>query len=240
MERSAIHEKDPYREGNDYGFDYGTGHGLLNAVTAVVSSLKERMISNLKLSAMCSENPQIQRSWVIRNPNDFDVVADWYVACSSQHGTLVVPANADTFLTTTPVRWGANIAVLKWPGRYGMPRFDIGVSTRAKCPANIAARTDGSALVAEAKLSELGDDELFNLYPNPAQNDLTVSFLVDGSEDFNIQLIDATGKVCYDHKITFNDSGIEQHLDLANLSKGVYVLKAQSSSRNIVKKFVKE
>lgn len=37
------------------------------------------IVSDLDLTSMCSENPDLMRRWRVNNPNDFDVAVEWDV-----------------------------------------------------------------------------------------------------------------------------------------------------------------
>ena len=62
----------------------------------------------------------------------------------------------------------------------------------------------------------------FNVYPNPASEIINVDYpeVVDGT--FEIQIIDANGKLVMNR--VFKDTNGEQ-LDVSNLKKGLYMVK---------------
>lgn len=64
----------------------------------------------------------------------------------------------------------------------------------------------------------------FHLYPNPATDKLNISFTVETTQDINIRLADATGKLVYtENEKAFNGT-YEKSLNLSQMAKGIYFL----------------
>ena len=61
-------------------------------------------------------------------------------------------------------------------------------------------------------------------YPNPAQNNLTVSFSSDVNEMYSIQMFDMTGRIVLDETNASNVGINKQELNLQNISNGLYNL----------------
>lgn len=66
----------------------------------------------------------------------------------------------------------------------------------------------------------------FSVYPNPTSGQTSVKLNIDRSSDVKLKVMDITGRVVFTQEsyLTAGDHNIK--LDLANLSKGVYVLSA--------------
>jgi len=79
-------------------------------------------------------------------------------------------------------------------------------------------------------------NDIFNIYPNPANNSIFIKFNNVNTTDENlITLIDLTGKVIITKKT--NNTGIIE-IDSQNLSNGVYFVKLTNATLNIVSKVV--
>lgn len=64
----------------------------------------------------------------------------------------------------------------------------------------------------------------FHLYPNPATDKLNISFTVETTQDINIRLADATGKLVFaENEKAFNGT-YEKSLNLSQMAKGIYFL----------------
>lgn len=73
----------------------------------------------------------------------------------------------------------------------------------------------------------------FSVYPNPASSTLNIS-----SREFDtykVSVLDVTGKVMSNN----NYSGLENHVDISNLSNGIYFLTVNSGDKTQTIKFIK-
>lgn len=77
---------------------------------------------------------------------------------------------------------------------------------------------------------------VFQLYPNPTNNKLTISIL-DNKENLSVQILDITGKQIYN--IVLNQIGnIKEEFNFEAFSEGVYFVKFTSSNRVETKQIV--
>ncbi len=76
-----------------------------------------------------------------------------------------------------------------------------------------------------------------NIYPNPANNDLTVITNTSNTES-NIEIINSIGQTIYTTKIPQGQNSI--HINLTDYSAGIYYIKIQNTEMNVVKKLIKE
>ncbi len=67
---------------------------------------------NLILTSMCSDEPEAQRRWRVRNPNNKAVEYTWSLVGSGQQGTLNAEPGDSFFFTTTEA--GANTLKITW------------------------------------------------------------------------------------------------------------------------------
>ena len=76
-------------------------------------------VQDLLLTAMCSNDPAVERRWRARNPNPFPVYATYKVFARPEEGAFVIPANTDLFFFT---RLRANPVFLRWVDHDGIRR----------------------------------------------------------------------------------------------------------------------
>ena len=80
----------------------------------------------------------------------------------------------------------------------------------------------------------------FNLYPNPAQNEVNVAFNSPQSETVTVRIFDMVGKVVRTTEVGVNTGDNKFSFDLADLTKGIYFIELNSSSERLVKKLILE
>jgi hypothetical protein len=85
------------------------------------------------------------------------------------------------------------------------------------------------------------DNENFsnlNVYPNPTESNLKISFNLDQKQSFETKLISVTGEVVYSE--TANDflGNYSNTIDVSKLAKGVYFLNLTSDTESVNKKVV--
>lgn len=85
-----------------------------------------------------------------------------------------------------------------------------------------------------ASIATQNKTNTFEIYPNPANNVLTVN--LNNYKNAQIQVIDITGKIV----LTTNTTQTKNALDVANLTKGVYFIKIISNNQSTTKQFVKD
>jgi hypothetical protein len=82
-----------------------------------------------------------------------------------------------------------------------------------------------------------GFDQLM-VYPNPAENLLNISFLVEENQSLEVRLISATGKVIYSENAKDFSGYYVNTIDLSGFSKGVYFLSLTNDNGTVNKKVV--
>lgn len=87
------------------------------------------------------------------------------------------------------------------------------------------------------------NDEIFNnlsIYPNPAHEQLNISFISTQSKQVAISLVNMTGIAVYSEIINSRQSAFIESIDISNLAKGVYILRLHSDEKELVRKIVIE
>jgi hypothetical protein len=85
--------------------------------------------------------------------------------------------------------------------------------------------------VVTSACPRLGDASIqLQVYPNPANEYINVSFIVDETQQVKISLRDAAGRVVYNEATDAVAGFNNLQIDLSNLSKGVYFVQLQTAS----------
>ncbi len=85
-------------------------------------------------------------------------------------------------------------------------------------------------------IEEFELSERWQIYPNPANDAVTITPPVTTDQPATLQLLSLTGQLLRQEEITLSDS---YRLNLAELTPGVYLLRIQSDQFRIIKKIVK-
>jgi hypothetical protein len=83
--------------------------------------------------------------------------------------------------------------------------------------------------------SEEDEYVLFNIYPNPVQMNLILSFEKESSARKLIEIVDITGRLIY--KLQSNRQQI--NLDISKWNLGTYLCRVSDSKRSFTQKFIK-
>lgn len=91
---------------------------------------------------------------------------------------------------------------------------------------------NGSTRTAPASVLDLSKSFGLNVYPNPAQSEITVAFDNKDNADINIQVLSIEGKVLAEHSISSPAIGInKEQIDINHISSGNYFLKITQDSK---------
>lgn len=88
-------------------------------------------------------------------------------------------------------------------------------------------------------VNETSSPEGLNIYPNPANEQINVTFKNTNDEMYSINLISITGKTVYTSNISDNN-WVKTTVDVSNLPAGIYVLNIKSASHFTTKRIVVE
>jgi hypothetical protein len=84
-----------------------------------------------------------------------------------------------------------------------------------------------------ANVSNINYFENLNIYPNPNNGKLNVSFLTSHLSDVKIQIYTNLGQIVFNNKYTKNKNNFNQKIDLSNLSNGIYLIKITDGLRSV-------
>jgi len=97
-------------------------------------------------------------------------------------------------------------------------------------------RNDSCLNVSDKVTLVLGQEEGFYIYPNPVSDFTELVWSLNFSGDKTVEVIDATGKLCFKTKLMKNS--INYKLDTRKLSNGVYVIRVINDGRSFYQKMV--
>ena len=78
----------------------------------------------------------------------------------------------------------------------------------------------------------------FNVYPNPANDHATVAFTTGSEDNYNIRLIDVTGRIIQATNYTSVIGENQYQLNLSSVAKGVYTIILQNGTTLLQSKIV--
>lgn len=78
------------------------------------------------------------------------------------------------------------------------------------------------------------------IYPNPANEEIEVSYFVEKEQKIQIDLVDITGKVIQSKEVKGKGQIIKEKFMIKNQSSGQYFINIKSNNRSISKRFYKE
>lgn len=88
-------------------------------------------------------------------------------------------------------------------------------------------------------LSFNDDEQILNLYPNPAYDQLSLFLQLSGEQNVVFSIMDITGKTLYQHQ-SFLMNGIHKlTFYIQSLSQGVYAIQIKTKKHTFVHKFIK-
>ncbi|MFT4661185.1 MAG: hypothetical protein ACI8XB_001457 [Patiriisocius sp.] len=114
---------------------------------------------------------------------------------------------------------GGTTYYIEWDDRWNAGEFDWYIST----PIGIAD--------IESSNNGVG------LYPNPAQDQLNLSFVVEEKSDVAIEIFDMSGKMIFSELRNRPAGALVEEIDISTLSSGLYVVKLNVDGDEVTKKF---
>ena len=77
------------------------------------------------------------------------------------------------------------------------------------------------------------------IYPNPAQDYLTMTLEVEQKEDISVKIYNAMGQMVKNDVLTEQSGRVTYNIDVQGLAKGVYMLQVTIGNDSINKKIIK-
>ena len=155
-----------------------SGNEATATFTVKFEQASEKEVLALNLTSVCSDDPDQQLRWRIRNPNDFEVAVTWQVYGSAQSGTVTAPPGDSFFFTQTEP--GPNTTIIRWKDEDGRTKQKVKASGKVSCQPTTA---EPSLLV----------------YPTVVEDVLTIE--VDGPSEGELLIFDSRLRLQYRRKV---------------------------------------
>lgn len=94
--------------------------------------------------------------------------------------------------------------------------------------------------VVTSGIEELGMLSGLNLFPNPTENELNLSFNIEENQAVEITFLDLTGKVVKTTRVNAAIGSNQVHMNTSELSSGVYFLHVKTGSAQKALQFIKQ
>ena len=89
-------------------------------------------------------------------------------------------------------------------------------------------------------LNNLNGATQLQVFPNPTQDNITISYPCNSAGELQIKISNTTGQVVYTETVNCTENNTVQHtIDLSNFSPGVYFVDLLLNDQHVVKKVVK-
>jgi len=75
--------------------------------------------------------------------------------------------------------------------------------------------------------------ELFEVYPNPANNLLSIKSHVNADLEVQMEIVDALGKIVFRNTLHFKKGKNETQINVSNMANGVYTMKLKTDKGNV-------
>jgi hypothetical protein len=252
LSANTWHMENLYPAGYTTDFNFNTGYGFIRADKAVgVVKFPNVYIKDLRLTAICSDNPGTTRNWKVSNPNPFPVEADWQLIGASQHGSILVQPGDTTF--STPAQYFRNtalpsIVILDWQDNFEFPRFDLAYSTRAVCGKDAVSEINSDRTISgqanvfpgSGAATDLapGKGAIASVYPNPSPGIFKLYLSMPGQGSTNVELFSTDGKRLQAQRVAQTNGVID--VDASGYRPGIYLLKVSQEGFEKTIKLIKQ
>jgi hypothetical protein len=85
-------------------------------------------------------------------------------------------------------------------------------------------------------INEIDANNTLSIYPNPANDFITISLVAESAEATTIYIINALGEIVLTEQATSSNTT----LNTSNLTNGIYFVKIESKNSSAIKKFIKQ
>ena len=255
---------------NTSGYDQLTGHGRINTdyaltkmmlptyfikhsggqasplqtTAAGIQVVLANNINGVAAGTYFADRHQVTYTFIdIFSPTQ-TVISHWPRYSSSVGVSAANPITGDTWFTYTPTI-NQNVASVTTTTFCWYITTNIsGQAINKWIPAPPSQlKTSYSLYVKDNAVTGLDENELandFSVYPNPTNNQIIVNYNLTSSENANLIVYDATGKIVANHDMGNQSAG--QHnltVDLSHLSNGLYLVNLTVGSEVISKRIIK-
>ena len=185
----------------------------------------------LGAAAIQAANPHIkyadlaQHGFMILDINRTRIQNDWYYVNTLDQSSSVYSYGKSMYVNHLE-------RFLRTTNSAAMPRNSIYSIMAPPCPRKLSINTN---------ISNLDKTKLFNVFPNPAQKEIVISFLGEPVKAGKVILYNMTGQKVYEFNFSANDIYNNQlSLNISLLAKGVYNGSVELNQGSLFFKCVKE
>lgn len=209
----------PLTEDFDKGYDRKTGFGLIDAAKAINRAYKRTGLERLTLEAECLDSSESELRWGVFNSNPVGVAYTILVNEEEQDYFKVAKPGKNYF--TTDKNFDNNSVRIRW-----------------KVWKENKWRTDEEVIEFDfEKCGHLSATNL-NIYPNPVQDYVTVSYTSDVTKNSLINFspfnVLRTKPVMHIPVQVYKGKN-EFKLDLSDLSRGLYIMEFEGVAKKLIK-----
>jgi len=120
------------------------------------------------------------------------------------------------------------------------PNANVSVSDLCCYPGYCNNRDIATVCQTIAGINNPGVDFEFNLFPNPAHDQLNIQVITNSNKEVNYELYDFSGRVLLKKNIGIVSGTVNDHLDISTYDNGLYVIRLYVGDISITKKFIKD
>lgn len=173
------------------------------------------------------------------------VINHWPLLGYSIGYSAANPITAETYFSYTPTITGNTASVTTttycWWIQKTYPTNQIVQRWIPSAPSTL--RTRYSLHVEDKAVTSISENPNvsgYNLYPNPSDNHINISFELNENADVRIDIYDATGRVIATHNVPNQSVGTQNiTVNLSNLASGLYLCKLTAGSYTETRQVVK-
>jgi len=230
---------------NPAGTTISSGQGTTTILLAVSSSFTSGQLTVIATTNACIPGNSAPRTITITGkPNQpGTITANPTLFCNggSVNFSVVSSVPLPTYNWTVSngtitAGQGSNNIDVTW----GTGTGTVIVSASNGCGTSSVRSQNFTSGCREGETFMSSSNDNLSVYPNPAHDKLTVSMYSEESSQFNLQLLDISGRIILSENFS-GETGLNAYdLDLKNFAKGIYTLKVQSSAESWKTKVVVE
>ena len=205
---------------NNIWHDFGAGSSWDDIILPTPETSSANHLADVK-SHLSDNNNELAASGVTLErptpkvvPNKFSLAAT-KTAAALPSGSWFSEAS---YIGACEPGVNADWAMWSAANAYGLADFTVNTSVEER--ANVATAT---------------------VFPNPATDNVTLSFALENNDNINIQVVDLTGKVVVELGSAEYTNGVNQvNINTANLNSGVYFINMTSANSNYTQRLIIE
>lgn len=193
---------------------------------------------DVELSITLDNYPQ-ETSWTLKNSAGTTIDSESYSTANPDGSTVTKTFSglaADTYTFTINDAYGDGICCGYGNGSYTLSSAQGVIVTGGDFDSSESTEFCVESASAMLKTHRLNGDEtdMFTIYPNPTRDKLSIA--TKDQEIDRVQIFSMYGLLVTELK----DEGLEDQIDVSNLTPGTYFIRITSGDHKVTRKFIKE